>query len=106
MIGLLWTGDRVATGDLSDKLMECARRKQLDKAMGLVKSLSLEERKAIASRPDKDGRTVLCTAVKVFGNVEFVKFLVDECGADVEQCGFIEDFDHYDYDEDAKCQVV
>jgi len=61
---------------------------------------------AIANRPDKNGRTALCTAVKVVGNVEFVKFLLDECSADVEQCGFIESFDRYDYNEVTKCQVV
>ena len=59
MIGLLWTGDRVATGDLSDKLMECVRENQLDEAMQLMRSLSLEERMTIAGRPDKDGRTAL-----------------------------------------------
>jgi len=105
MIGLLWTGD-VAIGDLSDKLMECVRENQLDEAMELTRSLSLEERMAIAGRPDKYGRTALINAVKVVGNVEFVKFLLDECGADVEQCGFVEDLDRYDDDFDEEGKVV
>jgi len=106
MIGLLWTGNRVDTGDLSDKLMECVRKNQLDEATQLTRSLSLEERTVIVGRPDKDGRTALCIAVKVVGNVEFVKFLLDECGANVEQCGFIEALERHDYDDVVKCQVV
>jgi len=87
MIGLLCTRD-VATGDLADKLLECARENQLDEAMQLMKSLSREERMAIVGRPDKDGRTALCTIMEVNGSVAFVEFLLDECGADVEQCSF------------------
>jgi len=107
MTGLLWTAGDVATRDLSEKLMECVRKNQLDEATQLTRSLSLEERTAIAGRPDKDGRTALCTAVKVVGgNVEFVKFFLDECGADVEQCGFVENLDRYDDDFEEKGEVV
>jgi len=108
MIRLLWTRDVAATGDLSDKLMECAREKQLDEAMQVMKSLSREERMAISGRPDKDGRTALITAMIGFGNVvAFVTFLLDECGADVDQCGFVELHDSDDNDcHIPKCQVV
>ena len=106
MTGLLWTAGDVATRDLSNKLLECVRKNQLGEATQLTRSLSLEERMAIANRPDKNGRTALCTAVKVVGNVEFVKFLLDECGADVEQCGFVEGLDRYDDDLDNTGQVV
>ena len=74
--------------------------------MQLMKSLSREERAAIAGRPDKDGETALCAAVKVTGGLPFVEYLLDECGADVEQCGFVEDLDRYDDDFVAKGEVV
>jgi len=86
----------VDTGDLSDELLEYARRNQLDEAMQLMKSLSREERTAIAGRPDKDGRTALITVIEVNGSIAFVEFLVDECGADVDQHGVM----------NSKCEVV
>ena len=101
-----WTR-AVATGDLSDKLLKCAQKLQLDKAKQLVKSLSREERTVIAGRPHKDGHTALTTAMEVDVSLAFVKFLLDECGADVDQCGVV---DLPDYDDDdchiPKCQVV
>jgi len=74
--------------------------------MQLMKSLSREERTAIAGRPDKYGRTALITAIEYVANVEFFEFLLDECGADVNQCGFVEECDRYDYDFITKGEVV
>jgi len=86
--------------------MEYARGDQLDEAMQLMRSLSREERTAIASRPDKDGRTALIIAMEVDGTLAFAEFLLDECGADVEQCGIT---DKRDYGDDCyipRCQVI
>ena len=74
--------------------------------MQLMKSLSLEERTVIAGRPDKDGRTALSTAVEVEDSIAFVEFLLEECGADVEQCGFVDRLGDHDYPHVANEQVV
>ena len=98
MIVLLWTLD-VAT-DLSDELMQCVRKNQLFEAMEVTRSLSRKELTVIAGRPDKDGRTALTTAMDLIDGLDFVKYLLDSCGADVDQCGFV------DYRDDDGYQVV
>jgi len=72
------------TDRLSKRLLRCARDDDLGIAKRLMHNRSPEERTAIACKRVGRVRTALCDAAR-FSSVKFVEFLLDECGADIEQ---------------------
>jgi len=74
---------------LSTELMKCVRNDQLVRAKLLVKNLCQEERMTISRQTNEDGCSPLFVAAHL-GRLSFVIFLLDECGADIEQRGTYE----------------
>lgn len=69
-------------------LFRCVKKDQLVKAKFNLKGLSKEEKQKIVNK-SFDGNTPLFLAAQQ-GQVHFVNYLLEECGADIEQRGVYE----------------
>ena len=64
------------------ELTACIKQNLVDKAMLIMDKYD----PALLGRLDVDGNTLLCMAAE-HGNLDMVKYLVEKCSSDIEQCG-------------------
>ena len=80
--------DKARIDQLAQELYKCVKKDHLVKARFIMKGLSKSDKKRIVSR-QINGNAPLVVAAQL-GHLHFVNYLLDECGADIEQRGIYE----------------